>query len=189
MVVIKLWIFVNGATLAASAAVMACYSQQDLLTHVCCFAYHFPAKCRIVKIFSHKIKHKKTFTYWTFLYLFWKDQPGPAAISGGWSSPSLLAGGGTPLCILASRRWGPTYIAGYVQCTEPWADFFEVVQLLIWWRGSKSFFLTKEASGAAFCSLLPSTLGLRHRPCPTAWHTAIAPGEGRSFIAAFCPGN
>jgi hypothetical protein len=43
-------------------------------------------------------------------------------------------GEGDPLCVLASRRWGPTYIAGRVQCTEPWVDFFEVLQLLMWWR-------------------------------------------------------
>ncbi len=29
---------------------------------------------------------------------------------------------------------GPTYIAIHTQCTEPWADFFEVLQLLIWWE-------------------------------------------------------
>jgi hypothetical protein len=40
---------------------------------------------------------------------------GPAAVSG--SRISLRAprhgGGGDPLCVLASRRWGPTYIVSY----------------------------------------------------------------------------
>ncbi len=47
---------------------------------------------------------------------------------------------GDSLCVLASVRWGPTYIAGRVQCTEPWADFFEVLQLLMWWRGQQILF-------------------------------------------------
>ncbi len=37
---------------------------------------------------------------------------GPAAEPSGRFSPPLLAGGkgdGDPLCVLASRRWGPTY--------------------------------------------------------------------------------
>jgi hypothetical protein len=52
-----------------------------------------------------------------------------------------------------------------------------------------TFFLAKEASGAAFCGLPPSTLGLRHRLRPTAWDTAVAPGGRRSFIAASHPSN
>jgi hypothetical protein len=47
---------------------------------------------------------------------------------------SSRGGEGDPPCVLASRRWGPIYIAGRVQCTEPWVDFFEVLQLLMWWR-------------------------------------------------------
>ncbi len=38
---------------------------------------------------------------------------GPAAEPSGRSSPLLLVGGGTSLCVLASRRWGPIYIASY----------------------------------------------------------------------------
>ncbi len=41
------------------------------------------------------------------------------------SSPPLLAGGGEgdPLCVLASRRWGPTYIASYTHTLGSWDDF------------------------------------------------------------------
>jgi hypothetical protein len=64
---------------------------------------------------------------------------GPAAISGGRSSPPLLGGGGGPPCVLAGRRWGPTYIAAYTQHTEPWVDFL-VLQLLIWWENQQILF-------------------------------------------------
>jgi hypothetical protein len=54
---------------------------------------------------------------------------GPAAVSGGRSSP--CGGEGAPPSALASRRWGPTYTAVYAQYMEPWADFFDVLRLLI----------------------------------------------------------
>jgi hypothetical protein len=33
-------------------------------------------------------------------------------------------GRGTPLCVLASRRWGPIYIASYTHTLGSWDDFF-----------------------------------------------------------------
>jgi hypothetical protein len=114
----------------------------------------------------------------------------PTAISGSRIPPRAPQhGGGTPSVYLASRRWGPTYIVVYAQHTEPWADFFfEVLQLLIWWKANRPFSLAKEASGAAFCSLPPSTLGLRHclRQRP---ETAVAPGRGYSSYSCTCPSN
>jgi hypothetical protein len=43
-------------------------------------------------------------------------------------------GDGDPLCVLASRRWGPTYIASYTHTLGSWVDFYEVLQPLMWWR-------------------------------------------------------
>ncbi len=65
--------------------------------------------------------------------------------------------GWIPSVILTYRRKGPIYIAVHTQHSEPWSDIFEVLQLLMWLRASKHFFLAKEASCAAFCSLPPST--------------------------------
>ncbi len=42
--------------------------------------------------------------------------------------------GGDPLCVLASGRWGPTYIASYSHTLGSWVDFYEVLQPLMWWR-------------------------------------------------------
>jgi hypothetical protein len=47
---------------------------------------------------------------------------------------SLRGGDGDPLCALASRRWGPIYIASYTHTLGSWVDFYEVLQLLMWWR-------------------------------------------------------
>ncbi len=94
---------------------------------------------------------------------------------------------GTLSVILANRRWGPTYTAVHEQYLEPWADFSELLQLLIWWRGQQILFLAKEASGAAFCNLPPSTLGLQHRLRPRPWDTAVAQGGGRSFYSCIIP--
>ncbi len=49
---------------------------------------------------------------------------GPAAILG--SRISLRAPrpeGGDPLCVLASRRWGPIYIASYTHTLGSWDNF------------------------------------------------------------------
>jgi hypothetical protein len=90
---------------------------------------------------------------------------------------------------LANRRWGPTYIAVHTQRMELWVDFFEVLRLLMCGgRASRSFSLAKEASAAAFCSLPPSTLGLRHR-LRLRPGNAVAPGGGRSFYSCICPSN
>ncbi len=35
-----------------------------------------------------------------------------------------LREGGDPPVTLALRRWQPTYIAVYTQCSDPWAGFF-----------------------------------------------------------------
>ncbi len=60
---------------------------------------------------------------------------GPAAEPSGRSSPPILAGGDRdPPCVLAYRRWGPIYIAVHTQHMELWVDFFEVLQLLMWWE-------------------------------------------------------
>jgi hypothetical protein len=32
-----------------------------------------------------------------------------------------VGGDGDPPCVLANRRWGPTYIAVHIQRREPWA--------------------------------------------------------------------
>jgi hypothetical protein len=53
-------------------------------------------------------------------------------------------------------------------------------------RASRSFSLAKEVSGAAFCSLPPPTLGLRHR-LRLRPGTAVAPGGGRSLYSCICP--
>jgi hypothetical protein len=81
---------------------------------------------------------------------------GPVAISGGRSSPPLLVGGGgDPPGVFASRRWGPTYITVYTQCTEPWADFSEVLQLLmlciIFLSALLSFFTTQSLEKTIEC--------------------------------------
>ncbi len=51
---------------------------------------------------------------------------GPTAVSG--SRISLRAprrgGGGDPLCVLASRKRGPTYIASYTHTLGSWDGFF-----------------------------------------------------------------
>jgi hypothetical protein len=49
-------------------------------------------------------------------------------------SSAPRGGGGDTLCILASRRWGPTYIASYTHILGSWVDFYEVLQSLMWWR-------------------------------------------------------
>jgi hypothetical protein len=50
---------------------------------------------------------------------------GPAAEPSGRFPPLLLAGGGDgdPPCALASRRWGPIYIASYTHTLGSWDDF------------------------------------------------------------------
>ncbi len=53
---------------------------------------------------------------------------------------SLRGGGGPPLTHWHTGGWRPTYIAIHTQCSEPWADFFEVLQLLIWWRDQRTLF-------------------------------------------------
>jgi hypothetical protein len=35
----------------------------------------------------------------------------------------LRGAGGDPLCVLASRRWGPTYIASYTHTLGSWDEF------------------------------------------------------------------
>jgi hypothetical protein len=50
------------------------------------------------------------------------------------SAPRGGGGDGDPLCVLASRRWGPTYIASYTHTLGSWVDFYEVLQPLMWWR-------------------------------------------------------
>jgi hypothetical protein len=55
-------------------------------------------------------------------------------------------------------------------------------------RASRSFSLAKEASGAAFCSLPPPTLGLRHR-LRLRPNTVVAPGGRRSLYSCSCPSN
>ncbi len=37
---------------------------------------------------------------------------------------SAPCGEGTPPCVLASRRWEPTYIASYTHTLGSWVDFF-----------------------------------------------------------------
>ncbi len=49
------------------------------------------------------------------------------------SAPRGGGGDGDPPCVLAYRRWGPTYIAVHTQRMELWVDFYEVVWLLMWW--------------------------------------------------------
>jgi hypothetical protein len=79
------------------------------------------------------------------VYLSMTISSGLAAVSGGRSSPPLHAGGGGgPPCILASRRWGPTYIASYTHTLGPWVDFFwistavDVVgKLVTTWAGER----------------------------------------------------
>jgi hypothetical protein len=50
------------------------------------------------------------------------------------SAPRGGGGDGDPLCVLASRRWGPIYIASYTHTLGSWVDFHEVLLLLMWWR-------------------------------------------------------
>ncbi len=66
-----------------------------------------------------------------------KNSTGPAAVSGGRSSPPLLVGGGggwTPLCIGKQEAGTYIYNSPYTVHGADWADFFEVLQLLIWWE-------------------------------------------------------
>jgi hypothetical protein len=37
---------------------------------------------------------------------------------------ALRRGGGDPLCVLASRRWGPIYIASYTHTLGSWDGFY-----------------------------------------------------------------
>jgi hypothetical protein len=61
--------------------------------------------------------------------------PGPAAVLGNHASPLLSAeGGGAPCHIAIQEEERPKYIAIYTQSSEPWADFFKLLQLFIWWR-------------------------------------------------------
>ncbi len=107
---------------------------------------------------------------WTGLYFFhffFHSSTGPAAISGSRISHSPARGGGDPLCVLASSRWGPTYIASFTHTLGSWEDFYEVLQLLMW-RGHRwPLGPMKEASGTALCSSPSPALGLQHCLRPT----------------------
>jgi hypothetical protein len=59
------------------------------------------------------------------------DQYRPRSRLGELDSLSALGVGGPPLTHWQTGGWGPTYKAVHTQCTEPWADFFEVLQLLM----------------------------------------------------------
>jgi hypothetical protein len=111
----------------------------------------------------------------------------PSRVADSLLRSSRGGGMGTPP-VYWHTGGGDLYIQPYI-CTqrmELWAHFFEVLRLLMWWRASRSFSLAKKASGAAFCSLPPSTLGLRHRL--RLWpDTAVAPGGGRSLHSCSCP--
>jgi hypothetical protein len=90
-----------------------------------------------------------------------------------------LRGGGPHLCIgkqeVGTYIYSRTYTAHGALGALLWS--FTAAYVV---GASRSFSLAKEASGAAFCSLPPPTLGLQHR-LRLRPDTAVAPGRGRSL--------